>query len=621
VTRPSADFDAAVALHRSGRSADAERACRDILAVEQKHGRALHLLGVIRFEAGAAADAIALLEQALDMEPDYAEAEFNLAAMLAAAGRLADAAVHYGRAAALAPTHVEAWARLGAVSLNLRRENEAAAAFRRVLELRPDDAVALTDLALICHHQGRLDEAVMLGRRAVAAAPDLAVAHLRLGRALTDSGDARAGIECCRRAVELAPDELDFRRALLVTLLYSPHADLRGQAEERVAFGAAAAARAPETASALTNDPDPHRRLRIGWLTSDFRDHPVGRNLQPLFAFRDRARFETVCYAHVAAPDAMTGWFRSHADQWRSTIGVDDEELARRIRSDAVDVMIYPAGQFDENRPQVAAWRPAPVQIAVNDAASSGIASMDYFIADATTAPRIGEEYFSERVLRLPSCSVQLPPDNTPEVSAAPCERRSYVTFASFNNPAKVNQAALAAWRDILLQVPESRLLLRYKTWFASDTLRSRVLAGLGDDLAHRVDFDSAALTWRDSLARRAATDIMLDTFPFSGATTTFETLWMGVPVVTLAGPHVAGRWSAAILHAAKLGELVAMSRDAYVECAVQLACDRARLAQLRRDLRARIVQSPLCDGLRATRHFERLLCATWRRWCGTVRP
>jgi predicted O-linked N-acetylglucosamine transferase (SPINDLY family) len=611
---PSAEFDRAVELQRAGRAAEAEALCRDILQRETD-ARALHLLGTIRFAAGAQAEGIDLVRRAVMAQSGYGAAEFNLGAMLAAMGDLAAAAEHYGRAAASDPANVEAWWRLGSVLMELQRWAEAEAAFLQVPERRPDDSTALTDLMAVMFEQGDFDAAVDYGRRAIALTPDRAVAHLRLGRALSERGEFAPAIALYRRAVELAPGEIEYRRTLLAALLYSPDHDERERFSEHAKFDAAVAARITQPIPALCNDRDPHRRLRVGWLSSDFREHSVARNIEPLFACRDTKRFETIIYSEVGAPDATTEWFRSKADLWRSTVNLSDEAVAAMIRSDRIDAMVYVAGRFDRNRPQIAARRAAPVQLSLYDAATSGLREMDYFLADRLLVPRQTAECFAERVIRLPGLYAHLPLVDAPQ-PGPPRTQRASVTFGSFNHPAKLSAGTLALWTQILSRLPGARICFKYLDRFASPDLQERVRQQLGPEVARRAEFKTGTQSIGEHLQLYQDIDIALDPFPYNGSTTTFDALWMGVPVVTLAGDHVMSRWSAAMLHALKLDELIATTPEDYVAKAIGLASDAERIADLRSTLRRRITNSPFCDGKLRTRQFERVLRATWRRWC-----
>jgi predicted O-linked N-acetylglucosamine transferase (SPINDLY family) len=364
---------------------------------------------------------------------------------------------------------------------------------------------------------------------------------------------------------------------------------------------------------------DPERRLRIGYVSSDFVDHPIVRNLGPVLAHRNRERFEVVCYAETPRPDAETDRMRTVADRWRETVGHSDDEVAAQIAADGIDVLVCLASRLDKGRPLVAAYRAAPVQVSFHDPGTSGLTAMDYLIADPVLVPRrpvdpAQAERFSERVVRLPSFYIHAPLGG-PEVGALPAKTNGYVTFGSFNNPAKVNDEVLAVWGEVLRAVPTARLRLKFKNWFGNEGLRERVRRGLGDTGA-RVEFVGDEAGRAEHLSLYNDVDVALDPFPFTGSTTTFEALWMGVPVVTLAGSAMAGRWSASMLHALKLDALVAGTRAEYVTVASGLAGDLERLAGLRAGLRGRVAASALCNGPARARQVERLYRALWRRWC-----
>jgi predicted O-linked N-acetylglucosamine transferase (SPINDLY family) len=317
----------------------------------------------------------------------------------------------------------------------------------------------------------------------------------------------------------------------------------------------------------------------------------------------------------VSKPDAMTARYQAMADGWRSIVGLSDAQVAELIRQDGVDVLVLLAGRFDHNRPLIAAHRAAPVQVSFHDPATSGLSAMDYLIADRILVPRRPTEKFTERVIRLPSFYIHAPLEGAPEVGPLPAATRGHVTFASFNNPAKLNDRVLTTWRDLLVALPDARLRLKFKNWFENAGIRSRIERAFGD-VAGRVEFDTAQTVRGAHLALYGDVDLALDPFPFTGSTTTFEALWMGVPVVTLLGETMVGRWSASMLRVLGLDELIARTPEEYVRKAVALAGEPAKLARLRAELRQRVAASPLCNGGLRARQMDRIYRALWRRWC-----
>ncbi|HEX9465847.1 MAG TPA: tetratricopeptide repeat protein [Alphaproteobacteria bacterium] len=571
----------ALRQHQAGRLAEAEASYRVVLKDDPANPDALHLLGVLRHQQGDSAAAESLIRQAIAINPNAPMFHNNMGKTLAEKGD-----------------------RPGAL-----------ASYRRAIELAPDYAEAHYNHGVCLQADGDYVAAEAAYRRALGLAPANDKAAVNLGAALLGQGRPQEAILALRHALTVKPDDADTYRLLLTALLYDPTADAGTYAAEHRRFaGQFAALRAPAPAPA--NPRDPERRLRIGWVSSDFRDHPVARNLEPIFTHRDRSRFETVCYAEVAKPDATTARYKSLADSWRSIVGRTDRDVAELIRSDGIDILIILAGRFDHNRPLIAAYRPAPIQISFHDPGTSGLSAIDYLIADPVLAPPRTDEAFAERILYLPSFYIHEPLRDAPPVGPPPSAVAGHVAFGSFNNPVKVNDSVLGLWGGILRQVPRSRLQLKYRNRFGP--LRGRIDRVLAAEsvAADRLELSDEALAHAGHLALYNRIDIALDPFPFTGSTTTFEALWMGVPVVTLAGRTMASRWSASILHALKLDELIAHSLADYVAKAVALANDLPRLAELRSTLRARVANSPLCDGRGRTRQIERLLRAVWRRWC-----
>ena len=392
------------------------------------------------------------------------------------------------------------------------------------------------------------------------------------------------------------------------------HYDPEGSSEELYrAHRRWAGLQTPGTRWEPSNDASPDRRLRIGYLSADLFDHPVGRNVVGLIEQHDPGAVEVYLYAARSEDDPVNQRLRKAAGCWRSIGGLQDRAVADLIRADRIDILVVLAGHTYANRIGVAAQRVAPVQVSMHDLTTSGLDTIDWFLSDEALTPTGGDERFSEQVMRLPCFYLHMPIEAEPP--ALPGNRS--LVFGSCNNPAKLNDRVLAVWSRILDLCPGSRLRLKYRDSFADPDLtrdigRRFVANGISAD---RVAFDGRRTSRRSHLAFVSGFDIALDPFPFNGSTTTYEALWMGVPVVTLSGKRFVGRVGTAMLERVGLDDLIAADEDAYVEAAVALARDPDRRARLRTGLRTQLLASPLLDASAHARTLEAAYRRMWAVW------
>lgn len=607
-------YNLGTALQALRRVDAAIEAYQRALVLNSLLGEAHNNLGILYTERENAAAAASHLTVAVELSPSLPAVHNNLGKALVQLGRFEEGIACFRKALSLDPRFAEAQANIGAAERSLGRFHDAEASIRRALADKPDLAEAHANLGLVLRDLGRLDEARASVDRALELRPDISEMYANRALVLNDYGLNEEALESCRRAAALKPDSLGIQRSILGLLIYCSLPAAQHFAEHR-RFGRLALPREPVKAARLPSA-DPNRRLRIGYLSSDLRNHPVTRNMLPVLAHRDRAASEVFVYADVVAPTAMTEEVRAQADHWRWVAGLSDVQIASAIREDAIDILVLLAGRFDQNRPQIAAHRAAPVQVSFHDPGTSGIAEMDYLLADRTLVPRSSAERFSERVIRLPSFYVHGPIPG-PDVGPLPLETKGAVTFGIINNPVKLSDTTLHLFGRVLRAVPGSGLYFKFRDRYASPGLRDRILGLLAEE---GIDEARVEIVRHDThlghLETYQGIDIALDTTPFTGSTTTFESLWMGVPVVTLCGETMGGRWSASMLEALKLPELVARNPEEYVAAAVRLAGNVNGLAALRRALRPRLLASPLCDGAGRSRQIDRVYRALWRRWC-----
>lgn len=612
-------YNLGVALQALKREGDAVDAYRRATQLDPKLMEAHNNLGLILVDADQAPAAVQHLRAAVDLAPGSAVAHNNLGRALYAAGRVAEGLACFERVLRIDPNYVEALANIGAALRSLGQPDAALVHLDRALAIQPDFAAAHGNRCMVLRDLGRLDEAADSAMRAIAIEPEEAEFHVALALVHNDRGLHRAALASCRRAMTLKPTSAVLHQRLLGLLLYNPEPTAAERFAECRAFGLRFGAPHRSEGGVHHRNRDPERRLRIAYLSSDLRgNHPVARNLRPLFAHHDRSRFEVFVYTDIPKLDETANEFKARADGWRSIEGLGDADVAAAIRGDQIDILVILAGRFDRNRPLVASYRPAPIQISFHDPATSGVEETDYLIADRVLALPGGSERFTERVLRVPHFYVHDPLGDAPPVRELPLLANGSATFGCFNNPAKLSDQCLSLWVRLLNEIPASRLVLKFRNWYGSEVLRRRVAtifeqAGVRPERLRIIQADEPG---RHHLDIYNEVDVALDPVPFNGSTTTFEALWMGVPVVTLTGDTMVSRWTSSMLAALKLDHLAAPTPDAFTKAVAGTVANPAALAELRAGLRGRLAASPLCDGQRRTRQVERLYRAVWRRAC-----
>jgi len=578
-------FDLALQHHRAGRLREAEDFYKQILIHQPNHADATRLLGVVARQMGRIEIAVDLFRRAIALRPDYAEAHNNLGNALRDKGQLDDAIAAYRQAIALRPCFAEAYSNLGN---------------------------ALND-------KGQLDEAIAAYQQAIALDPNLAEIHSNLGNALSDNGRLDEAIAAYREAMTLRVNYTEAHSNLAYTLHFHPSYDAQSIAEEHRRWKSQHADPLRQFIQPHANNRDHERRLRIGYVSPDFRKHPVGRFLLPLLAHHDKKQVEVFGYSQVALEDETTERLRSYTDGWRTILGLSDAQAADLIRQDHIDILVDLTMHMANNRLLVFARKPAPVQVTyLAYCSTTGLDTIDYRLSDPYLDPPGGDEsFYSEKTVRLPETywcyeSIIAPPEFGP----VPALERGVITFGCLNNFCKVSEPALKTWAEVLRAIPNSQLLLSAY----QGSHRQRVQQRLERDGIEpsRVQFAGRMpLEKYFDLYRRI--DIALDTFPYGGGTTTCDALWMGVPVVSLVGTTAVGRGGLSILSNVGVPELVTRSKEEYVQIAGELAKGLPRLHDLRTTLRQRMEQSPLMDAPRFARNIEAAYRRMWRSWCETA--
>ncbi|MDR3404796.1 MAG: tetratricopeptide repeat protein [Chthoniobacter sp.] len=604
------------ALKEMGRLDEAIAAFRRAIAIDPNFAAAHNNLGNALTEAGLSAEACAVCRRAIQLHPNYAEAYSNLGNALARLAQWDEAASAFERALQLKPDNSADYYHLGNALKGQNRDEEAAHAFRRSVQLNPNFAEAYNNLGNTLTRLDRHDEAVAALKRALELKPNDATAYGNLGTSLVEQGQIDAALAAFRRAKQLMPDAPWLQSNLVYTLHFRPGLDDNALHEEQQNWNRQFAEALKPSIVPHANERSLDRRLRIGYVSPDFRNHVVGRNLWPLFQCHDHEEFEVFCYSDVLRSDESTDLFRQSAHQWRSTLGIADDVLAEMIRQDGVDILVDLTQHMSGNRLPVFARKPAPAQVSfAGYPESTGLEAIEYRISDRylENGKSVMADGKCEQVLLIDSFWCYDPCGLEVEINELPAQPTGTVTFGSLNNFCKVNEPLLKLWARILSEVKDSRLILLSGLGsHRQRTLEFLEREGIG---AQRIEFVERHPR-REYLELYHRLDIALDPFPYNGHTTSLDALWMGVPVVSLAGQTAVSRAGLSQLTNLGLPELVAHAEEEYVAIATQLAGDLPRLEELRATLRPRMEASVLMDAPRFARQIEGAYRTMLRQWC-----
>jgi predicted O-linked N-acetylglucosamine transferase (SPINDLY family) len=612
---PDARSNLGTSLLEARRVDEAIGEFKRLLSEHPEHAGGQNGLGSALLEKKQLDDAIGAYQRAVALKPDYSEAYSNLCHALRLRGRYAEAAAAGQRAVALKADFAEAHNNFGTALQMSGRYDEAIEQYRAAVSIRPQYVEAWYNLGGALQTTNRLDEAIEAYQKALALQPDYAEVHGNIGNALKDMGRIDEALASYQKATNLNA-ECKAANNYLFGIHFHEGFGPKEILQEHARWNRIYARPLAGEIKPFVNNREPERKLRVGYVSPDFNVHPVGRFLLPLLEHRDRDRFQVTCYSDVARPDWMTQKLAAQADQWRETVGMSDDQVAERVRADAIDVLVDLTMHAEGSRLLVFARKPAPVQVTyLAYCSTTGLDTMDYRLTDPyLDPPGTDETCYSERTVRLPHTYwCYQAPAEAPDVSPLPANRTGHVTLGCFNNYSKVSAAVLTTWCEVLKRVPGSQLVV----FSREGAHRQRALdlvAGQGVELS-RFKFVGPVVT-AEYFNRYHEIDIALDPFPYPGGTTTCDALWMGVPVVTLSGRTAVSRGGVSILSNIGLRELIAQDREEYVSIGARLAQDLPRIRGLRPTLRERMLRSPLMDGPRFTRDVEAAFRTMWRQWC-----
>ncbi len=593
-----ARYQLAVLMHNAQRLEEAVKEYRTLIEQQPNLASVFNNLGNALLDLGRRDEAAAMLERAVALEPRFAQGWCNFGNVLHQLGRAEESEQAYRKAIEFDPSIPNFYYNYANLQFHYCQYEPAIANYREAIRRDPNFAGAYNNLGNLLKLLGRLNEALEAFNQAIKVAPSTADAYSNKGNALVGMGEIDEAIRSYRTAVELNPRHVDAYSNLVYALCYpanlpeqqifAEHREWSRRFEEPIL--------APRPAAR----PLAGRRLRVGYLSGDFRRHSVGFFFEPLLNAHHRDRVELFLYSNAQLEDDVTERMRTRAEHWRTITDISDDAAAKRMREDELDILVDLSGHTDRNRLLILPRRPAPTQVNwLGYPNTTGLTSVDYrFTDEVADPPGAADELHSEKLWRLPNgflCYEGY--ENAPQPAPPPCLEKGHITFGSFNNLTKVNPEVVRAWARILAAIPGSRLMIKTNQLEDYDT-RIKMAAqfdaeGIAPD---RLRLLARTPGLREHLEVYSQMDIALDTFPYNGTTTTCEALWMGVPVLTLSSDCHRGRVSKSILHRVGLDDLSVSGPDELVAKAVALSQDIDRLKHLRNSLRGQMRESPLCD-------------------------
>ncbi|MBF0357199.1 MAG: tetratricopeptide repeat protein [Magnetococcales bacterium] len=582
-------------LHEQGKLDEAVASFQKAITIKADHADAYYNLGITLQEQNKFAEAVSCYQQAIEIRPDHAKAHNNLGNTLKELWQLDEAVSCYEKAISITPDYAEAFSNLGAVLQDLGRVTEGVASHHKAIEINPNSAQAYSNLGLALQEQGRLDAAINSFHKAISIKSDFADAHAGIAGVLRDQGRLNEAVNSYQKAIAIKPDRPDYYSRFLFLISYYCLFSDREILEHHKHWDKVHGSHDLRNGFRHPVETQPNKKLKIGYISPDFKRHAVSNFLRGVIKNHDRNNFKIYCYANVSTPDAITAEFKASADVWRDTLVLSDMVLAQQIYDDGVDILIDLSGHTKGHRLKLFTYKPAPVQTTyLGYCTTTGLHAMDYWLTDHQLTPENSQEITVETVVRLPDCWVSYQPTNPPPIALMDRGPNVEVVFGSFNHLSKITETVVAVWSRILSAIPASKLFLKANN-FVDPLEQERISLMFAKQgiSTERLILEKNSATY---LQEYGLIDIALDPFPRTGGATTADALWMGVPVITLAGQRMIERQGVSLLTAVGKKEWIAQTVDEYVIKALELAEEGVRDSTQRLSLHNMVTNSPLCD-------------------------
>jgi protein O-GlcNAc transferase len=575
----------ALSQMRSGDYFQVEMICQQVLAINPKNYEALNCLGFAALQVGDPSKALRLIQAAVEINPEVAEFHNNLGRANYVLGKMQDAVENYKQAVLLRADYPEAYNNMGNAFRYQGLSDEAIKSFEKAIRLSPQFAAAYNNLGIVYKDQGRLEDAIACYRKALLIKPGTDIYYSNLLFCLSIYNRATSK--------DYLAVALEYGRVMTEKVKPFVWDDLKKT--ENVA----------------------HKSLRIGFVSGDFRMHPVGYFLEAILKHLSPDGVELYAYSTVLKEDVLTERIKPLFKKWQVLVGMRSDIAAQHIYDEQLDCLIDLSGHSSTNSLNIFAFKPAPLQISwLGYWASTGMPTIDYILVDRLSVPPENCKNFTEKIVYLPDTRLCFTPPSAPDEflpAELPALAKGFVTFGSFQNMSKITNEVLMLWAKIFVSLPDARLRIQNKQMNSSSMreifFERLAQAGIGREKVLLV----GSMPREEYLAAYADVDMILDTFPFSGGTTTCEALWMGVPTLTLAGNTMVARQGVSIMTNVDMPDWVAVTDKDYVEKACSYSCDLSRLSEIRMSLRQQASHSSLFDACRFSSNFEKTLKALWR--------
>jgi len=576
-------------------------------------------LGALLLRRGDRDSALKVYRGAIGCSPKDGLIYRNYAKVLLEAGRYDEALESFQAAISLLPDDENIKAELAVLHQKAGDLDTAEKLFCEVVEVDVKNVIALSNLAVVLEKKGRYRQALELFERSISLQPENPALYYNYGNALHEQGRIEEALKQYEKSLDLAPEDVDVFSNYLFTQNYSTGLGALEIFQNHVRFGKVFEESGLNVCDTLKDRLSENKKLRIGYVSPDFRDHAVAYFIEPVFRGHNRGGFEVYCYYTNIAEDDVTRRLRKYDLHWRSMEREDYEKLVKKVEEDQIDILVDLTGHTGNNSLLGFIRRPAPVQVTwLGYLNTTGLASIDYRITDANANPEgCADELHTEKLIRLPGCQwCYQPPEGSPEIGPSPCLARGYITFASFHNLSKLTDPVINVWSRVLLEIPGSKLMIIAKGLEVSPEVivdRFKV-HGIGMD---RLDV-RGRVSFNEYLEIHKEVDINLDAFPYTGGTTTFHSLWMGVPVLTLSSDTVVGKGGVSILRSLGLDEFIAYSENEYLDKARSLSENLQLLTEVRGGLRQRLETSDLTNEKKFCKNIENEYLKIWKAYLKT---